>query len=123
MITDYFSNVDDKDLVKMLNSKATLKMPYSTDTDNRGYIHLRPGTMYHELDPMNVVFEVQRRSKWDRMPAVRKTLDASRLKDFKWNQVLDYLILEDENNCMNLIRPNYQKKYNPKCPYDSSPEP
>lgn len=81
MITDYFSNVDDKDLVEMLNTRATLKMPHKNDTEDRGYIYLRPGTMYHELDTMNVVFETQRRNKWDKIPTVRKSVTGSRLVD------------------------------------------
>lgn len=123
MITDYFNNVDDKDLLSILSGGATLQMPVKNSGMRAGYIHLRPGTMYHELDPMNVVFEIQRRSKWDEMPAVRQDILADRLKDFKWHHVLDYLILEDENNCMKYVRPDFQKKYTPLVPYDSAPLP
>lgn len=123
MITEYFNNVDDKDLVSMLSEGATLQMPIKDDISGTGYIHMRPGAMYHELDPMNVVFEVQRRNTWDQMPSVRIDIFADRLKDFKWNHVLDYLILEDENNCMKYARPDFQKKYAPLVPYDTAPLP
>lgn len=108
--------------MKVLSESATVEMPPKGTYPDKGYIHMRPGTLYHELDPMNVVFEVQRRRKWDQMP-VRQKLSANRFKAFKWHHVLDYLTLQDENYCLKYAYPYYQTKFAPHSPYDTASKP